>query len=111
MKPLLNTKGFQYSTFKQREIILNSINGVDEIIPQTSYDYTENLKKIKPDFVVHGDDWKTGVLKESRKKVINVLKEWNGKLIEPKFTEGVSSTQLANRLNEKGVMPDNRLSF
>jgi phosphoenolpyruvate phosphomutase len=69
-----------------------------------------NLEKIKPDYVVHGDDWKVGVLKESRNKVIKILKQWGGKLIEPKFTPGISSTQLVNRLIEKGVTPDTRLS-
>jgi len=96
--------------YDQRETILKSIKGVDKIVPQISYDYTENLEKIKPDYVVHGDDWKEGVLKESRKNVIKVLKQWGGKLIEPKFTAGISSTQLANRLIEKGVTPDVRLS-
>ena len=56
--------------YDQRETILKSIKGVDKIVPQISYDYTENLEKIKPDYVVHGDDWKEGVLKESRKNVI-----------------------------------------
>ena len=96
--------------YGQRELILKSIKGVDQIVPQTSYDYTMNLEKIKPDYVVHGDDWKVGVLKESRNKVIKILKQWGGKLIEPKFTSGISSTQLVNRLIEKGVTPDTRLS-
>ena len=96
--------------YGQRELILKSIKGVDQIVPQTSYDYTMNLEKIKPDYVVHGDDWKVGVLKESRNKVIKILKQWGGKLIEPKFTSGISSTQLVNRIIEKGVTPDTRLS-
>jgi len=96
--------------YGQRELILKSIKGVDQIVPQTSYDYTMNLEKIKPDYVVHGDDWKIGVLKDTRNKVIKILKQWGGKLIEPKFTSGISSTQLVNRLIEKGVTPDTRLS-
>ena len=99
--PLLN--------YEQREMILKSIKGVDQIVAQESYDYSSNLKKIKPDFVVHGDDWKTGVLKESRQKVIKVLKEWGGKLIEPKYTAGISSSQLIAHTLERGVTPNKRL--
>ena len=40
---------------------------VDKVIPQTELDYTKNLLKIKPDYVVHGDDWKIGPLKATRK--------------------------------------------
>ena len=58
--------------FNQRKMILDNIKGVDEIIMQDSYDYTKNLRIIKPDYVVHGDDWKKGVLKDSRLKVIKV---------------------------------------
>ena len=103
-------KRLPFLDYQQRKLILESIKGVNEIIPQETYDYTPNLKKIQPDYVVHGDDWKTGVLKESREKVLKVLKEWGGQLVEPKYTEGISSTQLIDRLNERGVTPDKRLS-
>ena len=44
------------------------------VIPQNSLDYIPNLKKIKPNYVVHGDDWKSGVQKDEREKIINYLK-------------------------------------
>ena len=34
---------------------------------QETLDYTENLEKIRPNFVVHGDDWSTGIQKNTRK--------------------------------------------
>ena len=36
----------------------NKLKYVDNVVPQDSLDHTYNLKKYKPDFVVHGDDWK-----------------------------------------------------
>ena len=60
---------------------------VKNVIPQHTLDYTENLEKLRPDFVVHGDDWKHGVQKEIRSKVIKCLKKWGGKLIEPTYTK------------------------
>ena len=93
-KAIAENKRLPILNYQQRKIILESIIGIDEIVIQESYDYTFNLKKIRPDYVVHGDDWKVGVLKESREKVIKTLQEWGGCLIEPKYTEGVSSTKL-----------------
>ncbi|MCH8067716.1 MAG: phosphoenolpyruvate mutase [Candidatus Marinimicrobia bacterium] len=96
-------------TYQQRKLIIENIKGVDEVVPQEALDYVPNLRKIKPDYVVHGDDWRTGVQKEIRKKVIDALKEWGGKLVEPNYTEGISSTQLINELTERGVTPNERL--
>ena len=47
---------------------------VENVTPQYTLDYTENLEKFKPDFVVHGDDWKYGVQQNIRNKVIKCLK-------------------------------------
>ena len=62
-----------------RKEVIENIKGVTKVIPQETLDYEKNLRKIKPHFVVHGDDWKTGIQKETRKKVIQTLKEWGGK--------------------------------
>ena len=96
-------------SYKERKLIIESIKGVDEVIPQKSLDYVPNLKLKKPDFVVHGDDWKTGIQKETRQRVIDTLSEWNGKLVEPEYTEGISSTQLIAAVKEKGTTPAKRL--
>ena len=70
------------------------------VIPQNSLDYIPNLKKIKPNYVVHGDDWKSGVQKDERRKIINYLKEINGTLVEIPYTLGISSTSIIKRLHE-----------
>jgi len=99
--PLLN--------YSQRKKIVENIKGVKEVIPQDTYDYEPNLRKIKPDFVVHGDDWKIGVLKPARDKVINVLQEWNGQLIEIPYTAGISSSDMMNQITGIGTTPSMRL--
>ena len=98
-------------TYEQRKLIVENIKGVDEVVPQETLDYVPTLRKIKPDYVVHGDDWRTGVQKETRGRVLEALKEWGGKLIEPKYTEGVSSSQLINELTDRGITPNDRLKF
>ena len=87
-------------TFEQRKKIIENIKGVTSVIPQNSLNYIPNLKKIKPNYVVHGDDWKSGVQKNEREKIINYLKEINGTLIEIPYTPGISSTSIIQRLNE-----------
>ena len=84
--------------FAERKAVIECIQGVTKVVPQKSFDYIPNLKKIKPAYVVHGDDWKSGVQSEMRRRVIEVLKGWGGRLIEPRYTKGISSTELIRRI-------------
>ncbi|MEE9572303.1 MAG: adenylyltransferase/cytidyltransferase family protein, partial [Candidatus Neomarinimicrobiota bacterium] len=102
-------KRIPFTPYRYRKVIVENLKGVDEVIPQDTLDYVPNLKKIKPDILVHGDDWKTGVQKKTRQRAIDAINEWNGKLIEPKYTKGVSSSQLIEALKERGITPDMRL--
>ena len=95
--------------FEERKLIVENLKGVQEVVPQTSLDYAPNLEIIKPDYVVHGDDWKIGVQKEVRLRVIKVLKKWGGKLIEPKYTQGISSTDLISAVKAQGITPGKRM--
>jgi len=108
-KAIASYKRLPSLNYEQRKIIIENIKGVSKVVPQHELDYTENLRLLKPDFVVHGDDWKTGVQKQTREKVINVLNEWGGKLIEVPYTEGISSTQLNQSLKEIGTTPAIRM--
>ncbi len=101
-------KRLPYLNYEQRAAVVSNLKGVSEVIPQTTLDYVPNLKRIKPDYVVHGDDWKEGVQKETRQKVIDCLKEWNGKVIDIPYTQGISSTQLNEKLKEIGTTPEIR---
>ena len=95
--------------YNERKLIVENLKGVAKVIPQNTLDYVPNLKELKPDFVIHGDDWKTGVQKEVRKQVIVALAEWGGKLVEPKYTEGISSTDLIAAVKACGITPGNRM--
>jgi phosphoenolpyruvate phosphomutase / 2-hydroxyethylphosphonate cytidylyltransferase len=104
-------KRLPYMLYEQRKTIVGEIKGVCSVVPQNSLDYRFNLKKIKPDFVVHGDDWKEGVQRETRQQVIDILDEWGGELFELPYTEGISSTQLFENLKEIGTTPNIRLGM
>lgn len=102
-------KRLPFLTYEQRKIVIENIKGVSQVIPQETLDYVPNLRKIKPDYVVHGDDWKTGVQKDVRTRVINELSEWGGQLVEPQYTQGISSTKLNVGLKEIGTTPNIRI--
>tara|TARA_B100001093_G_scaffold178096_1_gene170734 strand:+ start:686 stop:1966 length:1281 start_codon:yes stop_codon:yes gene_type:complete len=95
--------------FSERKLIVENLKGVHNVIPQNTLDYEDNLRKIKPNYVVHGDDWKEGVQKKVRKRVIEVLAEWGGKLVEPRYTKGVSSTDLISAVKARGITPGKRM--
>ena len=97
--------------YENRMAIISEIKGVHNVIPQTTHDYTENLIKLKPEYVLHGDDWKEGSQKTVRDNVINTLKEWGGELIEIPYTKNISSTVLNKSLKEIGTTPNIRLSL
>ena len=84
--------------FNDRLLVISSIKGVDKVIRQNTLDYTNNLRKIKPKFVVHGDDWKKGVQSKIRERAIEELRKWNGKLVEFQYTKRISSTKLKKKI-------------
>jgi phosphoenolpyruvate phosphomutase len=102
-------KRLPYLEYEQRKVVIENIKGVSNVIPQTTLDYRPNLELMKPDIVVHGDDWKDGIQKGVRQQVIDTLAQWGGKLVEVAYTEGISSTKLNNALKEVGTTPDIRL--
>ena len=101
-------KRFPLLPFEDRKKIIENIKGVSGVVSQTTLDYEENLLKIKPDYVVHGDDWKIGPQSQIRARVIELLKQWNGELIEIEYTHGVSISKLDDAVKEIGTTPQIR---
>jgi len=99
------------STDERTQIVANFKN-VDRVVIQETLDYTQNLRKLKPDYVVHGDDWRTGIQQKIRDKVISVLSEWGGELIEVPYTQGknLSGKKLSNEFIVALNTPEQRLS-
>lgn len=83
--------------YESRKAVIENIVGVERVVPQYCHDYRPNLAIIRPDFVVHGDDWKTGPQAKVRQQVIEKLSEWGGQLIEPSYTTGISTTDIIER--------------
>ncbi len=107
-KAIASYKKFPHLNFKQRHSVIKNIKYVYKVIPQENLSYKENLNLIKPAYVVHGDDWKSGIQKKVRQDVLKTLKKWNGKLIEPKYTQNISSTMIKEKIRETGITSDQR---
>ena len=103
-------KNIPYLDFNKRKIVVENIKYVSKVIPQNTLDYVQNLQIIKPAYVVHGDDWKTGVQKKTRDRVVRTLKKWSGKLIEPKYTRDISSTSIKKKISNILSFQNNRVS-
>ena len=104
-------KRVPFMTFEQRKKVVENIKGVAKVVPQETLDYRDNLNDLKPDIVVHGDDWKEGVQFKTRQQVIDTLDKWGGELVELSYTQGISSTQLNNALAEIGTTVDVRMAM
>ena len=94
--------------WKLRHDVVIALKGVDEVVAQETLDYVPNLIELRPDFVVHGDDWREGVQRAVRQSVIETISTWGGELIEIPYTSGISSTHLNQALKEIGTTPDIR---
>ncbi len=101
-------KRIPYLNFNQRKKILSNLRGVSKVVPQNEYDYSKNISKLKPDYMIHGDDWKYGKEKSLRVNALKALKKYGGKLIEIPYTKGISSDALTKFHNLSLVTPDSR---
>ncbi len=108
-KAISERKQIPYLNFEQRKKIAENLKGIKKVVKQEEWDYSENIKKYKPNFFIHGDDWKTNDT-NLRNKVIKLLSEYGGELIEVPHTKNISSSSLKKGLYNSGVSPEVRLS-
>lgn len=96
--------------YNERYEILSGVKFIDRIVEQKNWDYTENIYKYKPDFFIHGDDWKSGIQKKQRKKVLLALKKIKSKLVEVPFSKNISSSEIKKKILLHNFLSDNRVS-
>lgn len=100
----------RFPTLSQEERIrlYESINGVDEVIVQNDMLYDDVISKIKPDYVVHGDNWKDGPEQTIRAHVEELLKKYGGELVDIPYTYNDKVKKIDLQLREKLAMPEYR---
>ena len=109
-KAIANHRRLPYLTWEQRKNVIEHIKGVASVVPQEEWSYIENLKKYKPDYIIHGDDWLYGPDKYIRDEVFKVMKQLGGQVIEIPYTKGISDSSLKEEIDSLGVTPQARLS-
>jgi len=92
----------------ERMKIVSSFKYVEQVVVQETLDYTDVLRELRPNYVVHGDDWRTGHTQVVRERVIEVLAEWGGELVEVPYTRHLSGDKLSRRLASITSTPDHR---
>jgi phosphoenolpyruvate phosphomutase len=109
-KALADHKRLPILNYENRKKIIENIVGVTEVVPQNEWDYSPNISKYQPDFMIHGDDWLEGPLAPYRTKAINALQIYGGQLIEIPYTKEVSSSKIVKNLMDVGITPEIRKS-
>ncbi len=105
---IVSYKRYPILSYDERKKIIENIKGVDNVVKQEELDYTPTLKELKPDYVVHGKDWRSGPQQKIRDKVIKTLAGWGGELVEVEYTEDVSLDKLDEKIEKLGTTPDER---
>jgi phosphoenolpyruvate phosphomutase len=109
-KAIATHKRLPYLTYEQREMVVRSIHGVADVVPQDDWSYVPNLVKYKPDYIIHGDDWQEGPDKYIREEVFKVMEAMGGAVIEIPYTKGISASGLKETIDSLGVTPQARLA-
>ena len=78
--------------WESRKALVEHLADVKHVVAQESLSYADNLRALKPDYVVHGDDWRSGTQAMVRAEVVKVLAEYGGELVEVPYTEGISGS-------------------
>lgn len=99
-----------YLKYNQRLEVIESLDMVSKVIPQEKASYKDNLLDLKPDYVVHGNDWVTGAHSAYRNEVVNLLTEWNGNLVEVEYSSEISDKNIKDQLMKLGITTANRSS-
>lgn len=108
-KAIATNKRLPYLTYEQRKRVVENIRGVSRIVPQDEWSYVPNLLKYKPNYIIHGDDWKEGSEARLRSEVIETMKHIGGELIEIPYTQGINSSELDKEIKAIGTTPEIRL--
>ena len=99
---------FPIIPIEERIKIFEGIKWVAKVIVQDRLYYDQTLRRLKCDYVVHGDDWRTGKLVRVRERVISVLREWGGELIEFPYTHDATITAAESAMRSQSGIPEMR---
>ena len=98
-----------YLDYDSRKEVLENLSLVTHVVPQKIASYKNNLEVLKPDYVVHGDDWVNSNQKKYRDEVIKLLKTWDGELIEVSYSSGINDLHIKEQMTKLGITTSARM--
>ena len=101
-------KRFPLIPFEERKSLIENISGVERVVEQKTLSYADILRRLKPDYVVHGDDWVDGFQRPIRDEVVSVLAEYGGELVEFPYSRDAKYDELDRLSRAQLSMPDMR---
>ena len=107
-KALIRYNKFPTISLDERIKLYESLEGVDRVVVQNSMMYDDVIPELKPDYVVHGDNWANGPESAIRANVIRLLEQYGGELAEVPYTYNENVKKIDQRLKEKLSMPEYR---
>ncbi len=105
---LIRYNKFPTISQEERVKLYRSIEGVEEVAIQTDMFYDDVITLIKPDYILHGDNWKEGPEKAIRDHVEELLKSYGGELVDIPYTYNEKVKKIDLQLREKLAMPEYR---
>lgn len=105
---VVSYKRFPLMPFAERKSLFENISGVYKVVEQKTLSYKDNLEKYHPTYVVHGDDWRTGVQQHIRTEVNSILESYGGKLVEYPYSSDPKFLELEKRARAELATPDMR---
>lgn len=103
-------KRYPLIPFAERKALFENLAGVERVVAQDTLSYAKNLRLLKPNYVVHGNDWCEGFQKPIRQEVCDVLAEYGGKLVEYPYSNNPMYKELDANHRAELSMPDIRRS-
>ena len=101
-------KRFPILPAEERMALFASIRGVDRVVEQKTLSYRETLLALRPEIVVHGDNWRTGFQKDLRAEVIDTLNSYGGRLVEFPYSDDPKLKALEDASRRELSLPDHR---
>ena len=99
---------FPTVSLEERCEIVRATGLTSNVVVQKEVMYDNILQEIKPDYVIHGDNWCSGPERAIRENVIKNLEKLGGSLIEVPYTYNVNVKKIDDNIKEKLAMPEYR---
>lgn len=107
-KALIRYSRFPTVSQEERVKLYKSLEGVSRVVIQDDYLYDDVIATLKPDYVVHGDNWQNGPERAIRNNIEGLLATYGGTLIEVPYTRSEQARKVDQQLREKLAMPEYR---